>query len=224
MSRMTKEELRHDAFAEGTVTVSNYVQKHFMTVLVAVLALAVIVVGGMYFRQSSLRTNEQAAQLMHRSMAQYTSGAYGEALVSTEDLLTRFSGSAERNPALYLSGASHLALGENEDAVNRFNEYLAADANGLYANSAVMGLGLALEARGDNADAAQRFRDLRGKLPAADPLFVQATFAQARALQAVGQMDAAVTVLKELLGSTDFAARQQAESKIAVLEAMGKAS
>jgi len=220
VSRMTKEELRHDAFAEGTARVTHWVQHNFMTVLVGVAVVAAIVVGTILMQQSQARNRAQASQLMHRATTQYGAGAYSEGLLTLDDLVSRYGGTPEGKAALYFAGASHLALGENDAAIERFQAYLEDQPAGTYAGSARAGLALALEARGDLADAAQAFRDLRETLDPDDSLFTQAAFGEARTLRALGQLDAAIAILEPLQGSSDYSIRQEAEGKLSVLRAL----
>lgn len=224
MSRMTKEELRHDTFVEGTAKATAYLQQNFMTVLVGIAIVALVVVGTVYFQQSRNRSQMQASQLMHRATAEYASGAYSQALMSLDDMISRFGGTDEGKAALYFAGASHLALGEVDAAMGHFEDYLKTDPNGMYRDSARMGLALALENRGDLAEAAQRFRDLRAELVKGSALHQQATFGEARILESLGQYDAAIEVLEELKTAEDFTARQLAESKISVLRALAQAT
>jgi hypothetical protein len=136
-----------------------------------------------------------------------------------DNLITNFSGTAEGHAALYFAGVSHLALGENDPSIERLNSYLAVEPSGLYAQSARIGVALALEGRGDHAGAAQAFREVRSGVDADDAVYSQAAYGEARALVALGQDSAAISVLETLLSSTDFTARQEAESRIAVLRA-----
>jgi tetratricopeptide (TPR) repeat protein len=224
VSRMTKEELRHDSFVEGTARITAYLQRHFMTVLVGVAIAALVVVGAIYIQQSRHRSQTQASQLMYRATSEYASGAYSQALLSLDDIISRFGGTSEGKSALYFSGACHLALGENDAAVEHFQEYLDEAPHGFYRDQCRAGLALALEDRGDLADAAQSFRDLRESLDKGTELYRQATFGEARILQKLGQYDAAIAVLQDLTTADDFAARQQAESRIAVLKSLLEAA
>ncbi|NNM32238.1 MAG: tetratricopeptide repeat protein [Gemmatimonadetes bacterium] len=224
MSRMTKEELRHDSFVEGTARVTHYVQQNFMTVLLGLAVVAALVVGGVFMKQSRERSRAQASQLMHQATSLYGSGAYSDGLLKLDDLVSRYGGTPEGKAAVYFAGASHLALGENDAAIERFREYLANEPEGTYVNSARAGLGLALEGRGDLADAAQAFRELRESLEPEESFYAQAAFGEARALRGLGQLDAAIQVLEPLTAAQDFSIRQDAEAKIAVLKAMAQTS
>jgi thioredoxin-like negative regulator of GroEL len=86
-----------------------------------------------------------------------------------------------------------------------------------------MGVALALETRGDLAEAAQRFRELRESLRKGSPLHDQATFGEARILENLGQYDAAIAVLEEMTGAENFSSRQRAEAKIEVLKSLAQA-
>lgn len=216
---MTKQDLRHDSFVEGTARATAWLQNNFMTVLVAIVALAVLVVGTVYLKHSRERSNLQASQLLYRATSAYTSGDHGAALITLDEILSRFGSSSEGDAALYLAGASHLALGENDRALERLRAYLDESPEGMYARSARIGVALALESRGEFADAAQEYRAVRTSVEETDPLRSQAALGESRALEALGQFDAAIEVLQPVAGGQDFAARQEAEGRIAALRA-----
>lgn len=222
--KFTKKDLRHDAFSEGIAKAYGFLQERFLSVALVIVILAAAVLGTIYVRQSQDRSSGEASQLMYRVTQQYNMGAYGECLLSIEELLGRFAGRPEGKAALYLAGASHLALGENDAAVDRFREYLQKEPKGFYALSARSGLGLALEARGELDEAAATMDELRGMLEPADAMYTSTCFAEARVLKDLGRFSDAVEVLQPLLEGDDFQARQEAESRIAVLQALATAS
>lgn len=216
---MTKEELRHDSFSEAIARASAWTQRHFMAVVVGVAAIGVVVFVGVWMSQSNARSQLEASKLLHEATSAYSNGLYSQSLLTLDDLIGRHGGSQAGQDALYMAGASHLALGEHDAAIGRFREYLDDASNGPYADSARIGMALALEARGDRAEAAQAFGELVEALPLADPLHSQAAFGQARILEALGQADAARTILEGLKASEDFNVRSEAESRLAVLRA-----
>ncbi len=217
---MTKQELRHDAFVDSTARATHWLQQNFMTVVIAVVALVVITLGAIFFQQSHRRSELQAGQLFFQASGLYAQGSYSECLIQLDELISRFGGSREGRAALYLSGASHLGLGENDQAYDRFREYLDREPDGFYAESARLGLGLALEARGQVDEAVDAYRSVRAALPAGDPREVQAAVAEARTLQAAGRIDEAVAALESVGSLEDFAARQEIETRLAALRAL----
>jgi tetratricopeptide (TPR) repeat protein len=217
---MTKEELRHDSFVEAMGNTTAWVQRHFMAVLLAILVLAIAVFAGVWMGQSRTRASLQASKLLHDASLAYSGGQYSQSLLTLEDLIARYGGSRAGKDAVYLAGASHLALGENDRALERFRQYLQDSPRGGFAQSANLGLGLALEARGERAEALAQFVLVQEAVPGEDPLYAQAGFARARVLAALGQSAEAATVLEALERSEDFTVRSEAESRLAVLRAL----
>lgn len=219
-NRITKEDLRHDAFVDTTARVTHYLQHNFMAVMVGVAAIAVVVVGVVFLQQSREGSRLQASQLMFRATSLYQGGQYSDGLIVMDDLISQHGGSSEGRAALYLAGASHLALGENDEAISRFEEYLDVAGSGQYAVSARLGIALANESRGNHEVAASTYREVRTKLEADSPFLTQAAIGEARALQALGKIDEALAVLRPLRGTEDFNARQEIDNRIATLEAL----
>jgi tetratricopeptide (TPR) repeat protein len=217
--RLTKQDLRHDAFSEFVGKSYAFVQQRFLTILIVLGVAAVAVIGTIYMSQSGRRSSQQASQLMYQATNRYNLGAYGESLVLLDDVMARYAGKPEGRAAVYYAGACHLALGENDAAVERFREYLEKAPQGLFATSARSGLALALEARGDAVEAVETFRQLRQSLPQDDALYAQAAFGEARVLEGLGRFQEALDVLEDLLPGTDAQTRLEAESRIAVLKA-----
>ena len=219
-NRLTKDDLRHDPFVDTTARVTSYLQNNFMTVLVGVAAVAVVVVGVVFLQQSRESSRLQASQLAFRATALYQNGQYSDGLIVMDDLISQHGGSAEAKAALYLAGASHLALGENDEAVSRFEEYLDAASNGEYAVSARLGIALAQESRGEPQAAVDLYREVREGLATDSPFYVQAALGEARALQSLGRIEEAISVLTPLEGVEDFQARQEIDNRLATLEAL----
>lgn len=219
-NRLTKQELRHDAFVDTTARVSHYLQTNFMTVLIAIAAVAVVVVGVIFLQQSREGNRLQASQLMFRATSLYQNGQYSDGLIVLDDLVSRHGSSKEGRAALYLAGASHLALGENDEAVRRFEQYLSAASSGDFATSARIGIALAHESRGEHDAAATAYQALRERLPEGSAYLVQAALGEARALQALGRIDEAIAVLRPLRGLDDFSARQEIDNRLSTLEAL----
>jgi tetratricopeptide (TPR) repeat protein len=217
---MTKQELRHDSFVVGTAKATAFLQQNFMAVLVGIAAIAVVVLGTIWWSQTQERSSLQASQLMFRATSQYGNAQYSEALLTLDDLRSRFGGTGEGRDANYLSGAAHLALGESDPALNGFEEYLDLRPDGVYATAAELGAALALESRGDLADAAARLSALRGTLSTDDSMFAQACLAEARVRQAQSDIAGAIAALQPLADSEDFSQSLEAKSRIQALEAL----
>ncbi|HEX9639934.1 MAG TPA: tetratricopeptide repeat protein [Candidatus Krumholzibacteria bacterium] len=216
---MTKEELRHDSFVSWTAHAAAWIQKNFMLLAVGISVLAVLTVAGVWVRQNQVNGRKQASQLVHRASSAYLSGSYTEGLQTLDQLLSEHPNTSDGKAALYLSGASHLLLSEHDQAIEQFRAYLRQQPNGMYATSASMGLALAFEGRGDLAEAAQAFRELRNELPAGSSYLSQASFGEARVLARMGQFSGAIEPLELLLGSEDPAVKAEAKARIAVLQA-----
>jgi tetratricopeptide (TPR) repeat protein len=219
-NRMTKQQLRHDSFVEGTARATAFLQENFMAVLVGIAVVAIVVLGSIWWSQSRERSSVQASQLMFKASNQYSAAQYGDALLVLDDLKSRYGGTSEGRDAFYLSGACHLALGESDPALADFDEYLDLKPKGLYAESAKLGGALAMESRGDLEPAAQRLDELRKSMDPEDGLFAQVCLAEARVREAQSDYAGAITALQSLASSEDYTQSLEAKSRIQALEAL----
>lgn len=217
---MTKEELRHDSFVENTARATAYLQNNFMTVLVVLAAIALVLVVGVFLRQSQVRSAVQAEQAFFRVSSRYAQGVYSEALIEADVVIERFGDRDEGKWTLYFAGAAHLALAENDRAIERFDEYLARDGGGQYDQSARLGKALALESRGDRDQAIELYRELRAETGSEDALHVQAALAETRALQDLGRLSEAIAVLEPMLEGASPQIAQELEARLQTLRAL----
>lgn len=221
VNRMSKRQaLRQDSFVSSTARATAFLQQNFMSVLVGLVAVGVVVVGTIWWSQTQERNSLQASQLMFQATSQYSNAAYSEALLTLDDLKSRFGGTREGRDAYYLSGAAHLALGESEQALQNFREYLDLTSQGMYTRAAQLGVALALESRGDLQEAADRLGELRAELDPESALFAQVCLAEARVQEARGLYDQAIEALRPLASTDQMAQRDEAQKRIAVLEAL----
>jgi tetratricopeptide (TPR) repeat protein len=219
---MTKQELRHDSFLDNTARATTYLQNNFMTVLVAMAAVALVLVVGVFMRQSQLKSAEQAEQAFFRVSSRYAQGAYSDALVEADAVIDRFGDRDQGKWTMYFAGASHLALAENDRAIERFDEYLARDEGGQYDLAARLGKGLAMESRGDMDQAIELYREVRAGTDSDDALHVQAALAETRALQKLGRLPEAIAVLEPMLEGASPQVAQEIQARLETLKALAQ--
>jgi len=217
---LTKEELRHDSFVETTTRAAAYLQKNFMTVLVAILGILILIVLGVFFLKSQERTAVQADQAFFRVTGYYAQGAYSEVLTEAQTMLDLYGGRREGKWTLYYAGAAHLALAENDRAIERFDEYLARDPGGEYDMASRLGKAIAFESRGDLEDAARAYAEVRTASDPGSAQQTQAVIAETRVLQELGRIDEAIAVLEGLLLDADPQVQQEIRTRLDTLRAL----
>ena len=185
--------------------------------LPAILPLLVL---GVFFVKSQERTAVQADQAFFRVTGHYSQGAYSEVLTEAQNVLDRYGDRREGKWTLYFAGAAHLALAENDRAIERFDEYLAKDAGGEYDLSARLGKAIALESRGDLAESATAYGEVRAATEANTAQHVQAAIGQTRVLQELGRIDEAIAILEPMLVDADPQVQSEVESRLQTLKAL----
>jgi len=217
MKRVERQHLKQNDFANVVSRTSESVRAHGRGVGVAaiLIVVALVLVGG-YFLWRSNRQEKAGAMLadaLATAQAPIAPPAIGTPAVAgsfaterarTEAALPKFIAAADAYPstaagieARYQAAATLAALGRYPEAVERYQEVIDRDGNGLYGQTARVGLAAAASMAGDHDRAIRELQamsaDASGRIP------VDAVLAQlARAYDRAGRTAEAAAAWKRI--------------------------
>lgn len=126
--RLSKKELKEDAFVSGAFEASHYIQEHMSKIVGGIIAVLVLVGLGWMYVNFRAETRADAAVAMFRAEGMYLNRQYALAAADFEDIADDYSGTVHGNKALYFAADSYYNSGDYDRAMELFNEYL--DENG----------------------------------------------------------------------------------------------
>jgi tetratricopeptide (TPR) repeat protein len=120
--RITKKQLKEDAFVSATFEASHYIQENRTRIILGIVGfLALIGVVWLYinYRQDRL---EESSTAMFRAQSLYMNGQYALAAADFEKLAEEYSGSALARKAFFFAGDAYYEAGDYQQALSRFEE------------------------------------------------------------------------------------------------------
>jgi tetratricopeptide (TPR) repeat protein len=196
--KLTKKELKHDGFVEGTEKGLEFLQKHGLVIGVAALAVVVLIVGGTYVQKSKAASASQASYLLYRGEGLLASGNLDAAQAPLQECVDRYGDSEFGRLARVSLAKAYLAAGANEDVIASVDLWLAdvPDTHPVD-RSLRVARATALSALGRHADAAGAFGELAATATTDTELF-ELTVRQSESLRHGGQSAEALRVLEAL--------------------------
>jgi outer membrane protein assembly factor BamD (BamD/ComL family) len=212
--KLSNQELRaaikRNELEEGMNEAGAWIKAHLENVLIAAILLVVLAVLVPYWLSSRQEQNTQSAAQLRAAQMDYqralsTGQAEGlrQARSKYQAVATSFAGSPAAAQASLGACQADLALGEYDQAMANFQGFLAEfGENHELAPLAVAGMGQVLEAKGEYAQAAERYLSIEGRQPPAPNLGVVMLDA-VRCLRKAGQAGKAKEVLVRVQGAQD---------------------
>jgi hypothetical protein len=198
--KLTKKEMKHDGFVEGTELGLEFMQKHGMAIGLAVVVLIVIIVGGSYLQKSKAASANQASYLLYKGEGLLASGNLDGAQAPLQECIDRYGDTDFGRLARVSLAKAYLASGANNDVVTSVDLWLK-DVPGTHpaARSLRIAKATALSGLARYADAAVAFGELAASATS-DPEIFELTIRQAENLRQGGQPAEALRLLEALDG------------------------
>jgi len=160
-TRITKKQLKHDAFIETTSTATKFIEEHLNKVLIGVLAVVVIIVVVMMIGRSQRATEQVAAGELATATQTMNAGMYAQAADQFQAILDRYTGTRSAAAATCYLGSIAFQQGQYDEALAHFEAYLARHTgNHNLDHTALEGKASVLEQRRDFAAAAAVYEQL----------------------------------------------------------------
>ncbi|MBW7997634.1 MAG: tetratricopeptide repeat protein [Candidatus Glassbacteria bacterium] len=126
--RISKKELKEDAFVSGAFEASHYIQEHTSKIIGGIIG--VLVLSGLAWMYVNFRaeTRSEAALTMFKAEGLFISNQFSLAAVDFENVADDYSGTEQGRKAVYFAADSYYNSGDYDRALELFNRYM--DENG----------------------------------------------------------------------------------------------
>ncbi len=198
--KLTKKELKHDGFVEGTEKGLEFLQKHGMALGLAALAIVVVIVGGTYLQKSKASSTNQASYLLYQGEGLLASGNLEGAQAPLQECINRYGDTEFGRLARVSLAKAYLAGGANDDVVASVDLWLKDVPDDHPADRSLrVAKATALSSLRRYPDAAAAFGELAASAPTDAEVF-EMTIRQAESLRQGGQAADALRLLEALDG------------------------
>jgi tetratricopeptide (TPR) repeat protein len=216
-----------DEFLTFTQKAANFVQAHSRKITMAVAALVVIilvVVGVNWYRQSqeqkALLLYNEALRSLPVTAAESDPAKYQTAIAILEPLTRQYKSTLSGRTALIDLGRSYYAIGEYDKALHTYELFLnnaSTTAQAHLKPLVLSSMAYTLEAKGDLAEAAKRWRQVIDE--PGDTIEQEAYLGLGRTYEALGQKQEALSAYRTFLETyPDSPQKDLAVSRMKILQ------
>lgn len=197
--RISKKELKEDAFVTGAFEASHYIQEHMGKIIgsiVGALVLAGVVWMYVNFRAE---TRAEASLAMFKAEGLYINGQYALAATDFEKLAEDYSGTEQGVKAVYFAADSYFNSGDYDRAMELYTRFRDDNSrkNPLMVN-AIVGIGACHEQFDEFPQAVEAYREALG-LAEFEFQKIEILAAISRTHRQAGQVDEAIAALNEII-------------------------
>ena len=222
MSRLTKQELKEDAFVTWVYDTTDRVQRNWVPVAAAVGVVVVLALGGFMWSRANQKKEAEARTTLAEARTAYWSGNYVRTAQLADQVLADAGGTKAAIDAMRVKGDALFWQGAFDSAAMIYQDVLRKDRADSPMRTAVQqSLAFALESKRDFAGAAKLYEEVAAEAPdrtnAAD--FYMAA---GRAHRGAGQADKAKAMFEKVANDykeTTFAR----DAEVALGELAGEA-
>lgn len=213
-SNFTEEELKHDALIDASSKSIEYIQNNRQSIIIAIVAVVVLVAGGLVYNYWSHQTEMKAQQLLAKAEALYENenfeGAlYGDDIsfvMGFEEIRENYGSTKAGNLAAYYSAVCAFELGEVDKALENIQNF--DNPSGILGVSPLNLYATILEQQESYEAAAKKYEEA-AKWVKNETTTPYNLLEAAEAYQAAGNATKAIELLEEIVEeyevSTQFA-------------------
>ncbi len=196
--KLTKKEIKHDGFVEGTEKGLEFLQKHGMSMGIAAVAIVVIIVGGAYMQKSKASSSNQASYLLYQGEGLLGSGNLDGAQAPLQECIDRYGDTEYGRLARVSLAKAYLAGGANADVLASVDLWLKDVPDDHPADRSLrIARATALSALNRHAEAAAAYGELAASATTDAEIF-EFTIKQSDSLRVGGQPAEALRLLEAL--------------------------
>ncbi|HOD66701.1 MAG TPA: tetratricopeptide repeat protein [candidate division Zixibacteria bacterium] len=196
--KLSKRQIKEDKFTAFVLTSKQRVAENWQFLVIGGVVLVLAVVAVVYFASSRTSREAEGSRLFAQGMAEYRNGNRQVALTTLQEVVDEHGGHETADNATYLLGQIQFELRNFAEAIRWWEQYLAKYRDNRTDRAAALaGIAAANEEQGNNAAAAQKYREAAAEYPEG-PLAWDYHTGAMRNYLAAGQVDKAREELDSL--------------------------
>ncbi len=199
--RISKKELKEDAFVSGAFEASHYVQEHLSKIIGGIIGVLVLM--GLVWMYVNFRTETRAdaAVAMFRAEGLYLNRQFTLAATDFENIADDYSGTLQGNKAVYFAADSYYNAGDYDRALELFSRFIGDNGSDepLMVN-VLVGIGACHEQFEEYPQALENYHRAL-ELAEYDFQRVEILSSISRAHRQAGQSEQAIAMLDEIIES-----------------------
>jgi len=216
---LTRKELKQpDDFMVAAGRVRDFAEQHLWKLLAATVAVCVIALAIFAYHRHRVSVAEQASQQFYDGFQAFNAKDYKTAERRFLGVMTEYSGSEPAHLATFYSGLAYLAQKNWPQAIEMLSNYTSENGDRFLRQLALFDLGVAYEASGDLAQAAQNYS---AAASIDGPASVNAKLAVAHLFELQGKRHDAIVTYQQLLADPQ-ASGQREQVMAALARLMGQ--
>jgi predicted negative regulator of RcsB-dependent stress response len=214
--RLTKKELKEDAFVNFFINSWEYIKTHQNHFFIGLIAIIVIIAGFMWYSNSQQASKLESSMRFAEAISFYNSGDMASSQEIFNILKSRYGSTMEGVFARYFLGKCAMAQGNNMDAITHFNDYLARSGGyPFYEESAREAIAVCLINERDFERAAETYIGLADETY--EDMREKYIRKAAETYELGNRKQKALELYRELLDLTEGLAKREIEIKIGIL-------
>lgn len=115
--KMTRKNLKQDSFVDWTSRSVEFIQDHYLKLLIGVIGIIVVLVGVSYYSQGQVKSAQRASYLLFQGQSLLAQGAYGPAQERLQECSQDFGGTESGKRARLELGHVMIAQGDDLGAL-----------------------------------------------------------------------------------------------------------
>ncbi len=197
--RISKKELKEDAFVSGAFEASHFIQEHLSKIIGSIVGVLLLLGLGWMYLNFRTETRADAAVAMFKAEGLYLNRQYALAASDFENIADDYSGTDQGNKSVYFAAESYFNAGDFDRAMELYNRFM--DDNGrdepLMVN-VLVGIGACHEQFEEYSQAVESYNKALGSAPF-EFQKIEVLSCLSRAYRLAGQQEEAIATLSRII-------------------------
>ncbi|MEA3297178.1 MAG: tetratricopeptide repeat protein [candidate division Zixibacteria bacterium] len=122
--KLSKRQIKEDKFTAFMLKSKSMVLDNWQFVVIGVVAAALIVTAVVYYAESRVTRDNEAATKLSRAVLDYRNGNFQVAIMGFSQIIEDFEGEYAARQAMFLLGNANLQIRNYQEAISHYEKYL----------------------------------------------------------------------------------------------------